>query len=346
MPICARSMVAAASLATAVFVVPNAGLAAEGAAKVNSALDVYAKPALLVDIGAGRHLNLRCEGSGSPTVIFESGAIADSMAWYKVQPTVAKSVRACAYDRAGYGFSDEGPLPRDIAASADDLHALIAAAHIETPVVLVGHSLGTNIVRRFADTHAGEVAALVLLDPPAQNVGEFSPQWQKTEDEGRVAGLAGIAACEKAAEEMQLDPPAPGAKNCLRAPNPQFSPALNAAQRAYKLKPGFWKTVLSVQQTNGELFSRPVSAQEKHGAIPLLVLAPDATNADAPAQDRKALDAATAKTHRLIAATSTRGKIIPVAHSSHDVQFDRPDAVAAAISEAIRSVKSVASPAH
>lgn len=151
--------------------------------------------------------------------------------------------------------------------------------------------------------------------------------------------LAAVEACEKAAEKKRLDPPAPGEKNCLRGPNPQFSAALNAAQRAYKLKPGFWKTVLSVQQTNAELFKRGIPAHEDHGAIPLLVLEPDATNADAPAEDRKALDAATAKTHRLIAATSTRGKIIPVAHSSHDVQFDRPDAVVSAISEALKSVK-------
>ena len=332
----ARCIVVAASLVT------NVALAADAAPKINNALDVYAKPALLVDISAGRRLNLRCEGSGSPTVIFESGAIADSMAWYKVQAAVAKTVRACAYDRAGYGFSDEGPLPRDVAASADDLHALIVAAHIQTPVVLVGHSLGTNIARRYADVHAADVAAIVLLDPPGQNVGEFSPQWQKAEDEGRAAGIACIEACEKAAENKQLDPPALGAKDCLRGPNPQFSAALNAAQRAYKLKPGFWRTVLSIQQTNGELFKQPVPAQENHGAIPLIVLEPDSTNADAPPDDRKALDAATVKTHKLIAATSTRGKIIPVAHSSHDVQFDRPDAVLSAISEAIKDVKTKA----
>jgi len=336
---CARWIAITASFAIAVSLFAQAVRAAEAAPQINSALDVYAKPAMLVDIGAGRRLNLRCEGSGSPTVIFESGAIADSMAWYKVQPATAKSTRACAYDRAGYGFSDAGPLPRDIAASADDLHALIKAAHIATPVVLVGHSLGTNIVRRYADTHASDVAALVLLDPPAQNVGEFSPQWQKNEDEGRGAMLAAIEACEKAAEKMQLDPPAPGAKNCLRGPNPEFSTTLNAAQRAYKLKPGFWKTVLSVQQTNVELFKGAVPAHENHGAIPLLVLEPDATNADAPEQDRKALDAATVKTHKLIAATSTGGKIIPVEHSSHDVQFDRPDAVTSAILEAIRRVR-------
>jgi pimeloyl-ACP methyl ester carboxylesterase len=329
-------------------VATNLAFAAEQAPKVDSTLDVYTKPGLLVDIGEGRHLNLRCAGSGSPTVIFESGAIADSMAWYKVQPPVANSTRACAYDRAGYGFSDGGPLPRDVNASAEDLHALIVASHLQTPVVLVGHSLGTNIVRRYADAYPKDVAAIVLLDPPAQNIAEFSAQWQKTEDEGRAGELAAISACEQAAEKGQLDPPAPAQKDCLRGPNPQFSVALNAAQRAYKIKPAFWKTVLSVMETNGDLYRQSVSARENHGAIPLIVLEPDSTNADAPPADRKALDAATVKTHQLIAATSKRGKIMPVAHSSHDVQFDRPDAVVSAVKEAVDESRAHArqSPTH
>lgn len=317
----------------------SAALAADKISTKNNALDVYAKPAELVDIGNGRHLNLRCAGQDSPTVILESGAIADSMTWYKVQPAVAKSTRVCAYDRAGYGFSDGGPLPRDIKANADDLHALIAAAHIKTPVVMVGHSLGTNIVRRYADVYPADIAAIVLLDPPAQNIAEFSPEFQKMEDEGKVSELNEIRACVKAAESGTLDHPAPEVKNCLRGPNPDFSDALNAAQHASKLKPAFWQTLLSVEETNSDLFKQPVSASEKHGAIPLLILAPDSTNADAPPADRKALDAATAKTHRLIAATSTRGKIIPVPHSTHDVQFDQPDAVINAIAEALNDTR-------
>ena len=56
-----------------------------------------------------------------------------------------------------------------------DLHALIDAAGLHTPLVLVGHSLGTNIVRRYAGVHPDDVAAMVLVDPPAQDLGHFLP---------------------------------------------------------------------------------------------------------------------------------------------------------------------------
>ena len=66
----------------------------------NAALDAYAEPGKLIAIDANRHLNLRCSGKGSPTVILESGNNADSMAWFKVQPGIAKLTHVCSYDRA------------------------------------------------------------------------------------------------------------------------------------------------------------------------------------------------------------------------------------------------------
>ena len=82
-------------------------------AATSSMFAAYAKPAELVDIGA-RTLNLRCSGSGSPTVVLEAGANADSLAWAAVQPLIAQNTKVCSYDRAGYGFSGEGPQPRDV----------------------------------------------------------------------------------------------------------------------------------------------------------------------------------------------------------------------------------------
>ena len=72
---------------------------------------VYARPGQLVDVG-GFRLNLYCSGSGSPTVVFDSGYEDWAPAWSKVQPQIAKWTRACSYDRAGAGFSDPGPMPR------------------------------------------------------------------------------------------------------------------------------------------------------------------------------------------------------------------------------------------
>lgn len=137
--------------------------------------DSYAQAAQLIDLGHGRHLNLRCSGSGIPTVLLESGAIADSSAWFKVQPLLAAHARVCAYDRAGFGFSSEGPLPRDLDADVSDLHALIQRAGLATPLVMVGHSLGSNIVRQYANRYPADVGAMVLLDPPAQDIGRFAP---------------------------------------------------------------------------------------------------------------------------------------------------------------------------
>lgn len=298
------------------------------------ALDAYAKPAKLIDIGGGRRLNLRCSGSGSPTVMLEAGAVADSFTWHDVQPRLAKTTTVCAYDRAGLGFSDEGPMPRNLDAEAADLHALIGAAKIRTPLILVGHSRGTNIARRYADKHAADLSALVLVDPPAQHVAEFAPAWAKTDDEGRTAAMAVMRQCAKAAENGQLAHPPAEAGRCLRGPDPHLSNALNAAQRENKSRPAFWHTILSTYETN-VLFDRPVPADERHGALPILILAADSTYADVPPAERKGLEAAADKTRKAIAATSTSSEILPVERSSHDVQFDRPDAVVDAVRKAI-----------
>lgn len=119
----------------------------------------------LVILPDGRHINLRCQGKGSPTVLFESGFGANASAWVKVQPAVARETRVCSYDRAGAGFSDPGPLPRDGAAIARDLDETLRAADIQGPFVVVGHSAGGLYARLFAARRPGEVKGLVLLDP-------------------------------------------------------------------------------------------------------------------------------------------------------------------------------------
>ncbi|MGB6717584.1 MAG: hypothetical protein WBE47_11580, partial [Candidatus Acidiferrales bacterium] len=57
-------------------------------------------------------LNLDCSGQGSPTVILDSGLGVPAVGWKFVQPEVAKFTRVCSYDRAGYGWSTPGPMPR------------------------------------------------------------------------------------------------------------------------------------------------------------------------------------------------------------------------------------------
>lgn len=121
----------------------------------------------LYDVGSAT-LGLRCAGTGTPVVVFESGLGADSQTWSDVQPAVAKFTRACSYDREGHGSSSPALFPRDQHTMATQLHALLTTAREPGPFVLVGHSMGAAIVRWFLDDHPAEVAGLVLVDPTTE----------------------------------------------------------------------------------------------------------------------------------------------------------------------------------
>jgi pimeloyl-ACP methyl ester carboxylesterase len=116
-------------------------------------------------IWVGRHrLHLNCSGEGSPTVIFDSGLGGSSLDWVRVQSRVASFTRACSYDRAGYGWSDPGPRPRDSANISSELESLLGNASVPAPYVLVGHSFGGFNVRLYSHNHPEQVAGLVLVD--------------------------------------------------------------------------------------------------------------------------------------------------------------------------------------
>lgn len=120
----------------------------------------------LVDIG-GRRLRLVCEGPRSerPTVWLEAGAWGGAADFAAIQAKLAaRGLRSCAYDRAGLGYSDAGPNPRDGDAIVADLEALVAASGERGPFVLAGHSMAGLYVRQFAARNPHQVVGLVLLD--------------------------------------------------------------------------------------------------------------------------------------------------------------------------------------
>jgi pimeloyl-ACP methyl ester carboxylesterase len=121
-------------------------------------------PGRLVDIG-GFRLHLHCSGSGSPAVVMDAALGGSSISWSLIQPDIASVTRACSYDRAGFGWSDAGPLPRTAGRLADELHVVLERADVPPPFVLVGHSFGGLVMRIFAARYRDEVAGLVLVDP-------------------------------------------------------------------------------------------------------------------------------------------------------------------------------------
>jgi pimeloyl-ACP methyl ester carboxylesterase len=139
-------------------------LLAAGMAGTAAAGDfILSPPGQLVDIGRFS-LHIHCEGEGTPTVVVDTGLGASALEWLPVQERLRHYTRTCLYDRAGYGWSDFGELPRSSSRSVNELYLLLKNARIPGPYVLVGHSYGGMNMQLFARRYPYLVSGLVLVD--------------------------------------------------------------------------------------------------------------------------------------------------------------------------------------
>jgi pimeloyl-ACP methyl ester carboxylesterase len=141
----------------------------------------YAMPGESFDVG-GYRLHLNCTGSGSPTVVLQSGLGEFSPSWARIAPAVSRTTRVCAYDRAGQGWSEDAPQIQDGVQAAADLHTLLDRAGENAPYVLVGHSIGGSYAMTYAARYPEQVAGIVLLDA--------SDPYQATATAGAAAASA------------------------------------------------------------------------------------------------------------------------------------------------------------
>lgn len=183
-----RVAVFCVSLAAALVAVPtganaaSSSSAARAAAVVMGPVSAPTRFSKRVAIPGGRKLFIECRGTGSPTVLLEAGTGDLAKVWSidpfgpgrAVMPAVARFTRVCAYDRPGtyllpddISRSDPVAMPRTAFDIARDLRALLRAAHVPGPYVLVGHSYGGLVSRLYATAFSRKVAGLVLID--AQN---------------------------------------------------------------------------------------------------------------------------------------------------------------------------------
>jgi pimeloyl-ACP methyl ester carboxylesterase len=123
----------------------------------------YSPPGEMVDVD-GHLMHINCMGEGGPTVILEAANLGMSAHWVRVQQQLAQSTRVCAYDRAGLGWSERGPEPRDARQISSELHTLLKVADTEGPYVVVGHSYGGLYAQMYAARYSEEVAGVVLVD--------------------------------------------------------------------------------------------------------------------------------------------------------------------------------------
>jgi pimeloyl-ACP methyl ester carboxylesterase len=275
---------------------------------------VYPPPGQMVDLG-GYRLHIHCTGSGSPTVVFESGWGESSATWGWVQPEVAKITRVCSYDRAGMGWSERSLYPRTARQFAKELHTLLAKVNEPGPYVLVAHSLGGYTVRVYAHDYPDEVSGLVMLDVqdlPADN-GDAPKPAPKPGRNSLPALLARVGLARLLAGSL-------GAIQNL----PPFE---KQAYYASAVTPRYAQTFIDEGKgmSEGGAQARDVSTV---GALPLIVLSRGKD------QDAKHTTEQTA-----LLQLSTNSQQFFAENSGHNIMIDQPEAAIAAIIKMVEQVR-------
>ncbi len=274
-------------------------------------------PGRLVHV-AGSTMHINCAGQGTPTVILESGLGDSFISWRKVQPQIAKFTRVCSYDRAGLGYSDSSSRPRTSRVIAEDLHALLQAAAITPPYILVGHSMGGFDVRLYANLYRNEVAGMVLVDashPDQEN--RFPPELKNMEGSWLREALF-----------VEYTMPF-GIPRLLGLCDPD--PVIRATECNFRSAREGFAEMKSFSESAAQ-----TAATGSLGDMPLAVLShdPDKPSAELPADLAKETNDAWEKMQEELAHLSTRGTQAIAKNSAHYIQIDRPDVVI----DAVRSV--------
>jgi pimeloyl-ACP methyl ester carboxylesterase len=288
------------------------------------------KGGTFVTLADGRQMFLDCRGSGAPVVVFDAGAGGTTRSWRTVHEEIARTTRACAYDRAGHGLSDPRPLPLDAATVANDLDEMLKAALVPAPYVLVGHSLGSYHVRQYANTRFSKMAGMVLVDPSGDGqqarfdavIPEAMAFAKKTQS---AAAEAGCAAKLRARLVMRDDPLF---KTCNGSNDADI----------------FEHTQSEIDAMTGPSLAALTTSRRLWGAMPLIVLTRSDYQKGSPPEytdrDLNGLKTVWLAMHEEMVKLSTAGEHRIVPDAGHSIQMDQPQAVIQAVDDVVARVRS------
>ena len=311
----------------------------------------YPPPGRLVDVGGWR-LHLNCTGAaraGQPTVLLEPGLGDFSVEWSLVQPGVARFARVCAYDRAGDGWSELGPHPRTFRQIVYELHTLLDEAGERPPYVLVGHSYGGWLVRRYQWTYPSEVTGMVLVEAGADNPWRMMP-------DGTLVRSAELARDRpipdvKTAGPLRVSDIPPAALQRMRAGLAEASRHANEPPRdklpldAQRMRTWALGRIGHVAASVNPFEHEELAALRADlagrdyplGDLPLVVITRGISEEDGP--DGSAFEEERKSEHAAMAARSRKGTHLIALKSGHHVQLDEPALVVTAIEQTVDAAR-------
>lgn len=318
-----------AGFAAAALLILVAG-AAYQLAGVRRDAERYRAPGTIVGIERER-LHVTCDGNGRPLVLFESGIAASSLSWSALLRQVARFTRACAYDRAGLGWSEPSRTPRTTAAMLAEMRGVLHHADDAGHAVLVGHSFGALLVCAYASQHPSEIAGLILLDPPSE--------WHETTARqrrmlwggiqlSRLGGLLARVGVVRGCLAL-LTGGAPGVpRNFVRIFGPSVARELgHLVGEVQKLPPEVHPMVQALwcRPKCFQAMARHLAALEQTATeVGQLRTLPDVPLVVISSADQR--PEVIAK-HRWLASLSANGRHVIAERSGHWIQFDEPDLV-------------------
>jgi pimeloyl-ACP methyl ester carboxylesterase len=270
----------------------------------------------------------------------ENGLGDFSVDWILVQNKVSRFTRICTYDRAGYGWSDPGPLPRTFAQLNLELGAALAKLHEHSPYLLVGHSFGGPVVRNFALAYPRDVAGIVLVDAAYEGM--------RVGIGGRATMRLGEDAKGRAVPPPHEDMKASDKPSSRPAASPQPEQPLDPLYKALppaEQKMQLWAQALpeiedaenSQREWSSEYYAKQLATPQAGtlGAIPIIVL----TRAEGGYGNDEDVPAAQMEKERKegqakLAQLSTNSRQI-IVHNGHNMELEAPDQVVSAIRTAV-----------
>jgi len=267
--------------------------------------------------------------------------------WAELQRRLAQHTTVVLYDRAGLGRSDEGPWPTG-ERIVDDLHALLYAARIPPPYVLVGHSAGGLHVRLYAARHPEQVAALVLVDSshPDQShrLRQRCGSWRFSQPRHwlqvakvafRPLGLARLRGSLRSRCGYGADlPPSP-----RRGIPPELAEGAAAIGRSSRQRRADVREMLAFSSVAAEVSRVVAGTPGSLGGLPLTVITRGAK--EAPPWPRGA-EAVWQELQAELALLLERGMHLHAESGDHFVHRSDPDLVAGAIADVVDQVRATA----